>query len=451
MAEYKALEKAAYQQVRDSPFTRVQGLPTWLQKQNLVKEMQAAGVDATVSYEWAGDHGLLAEIDGAEKYLADTGELYVAPERPPQNHAGVLTGNPTNTQVRVRTAINDLLKQDYATLLGFRKGVGHNVRDALDKKYWEQLEVPVFLYKTVKPRDYITNLDKWVRLDERQIKDLRKHFERGWEADEHITAFALRLNKEQKQLLEQAKVTITEVDKNLHYMLEIWESGKYDKEVMMEWTARPSEMKAYEHSVPFFEAKELEIEKFEAASGSSKKNGFATAHAVMNDKTHELLALIVQKDAEREEREVQIQKEMQEFRTAILNISEQRGSRRSTRRKPKPAPIAESDSESESESETESEEEPTPPPTPIKKERRKRKKKPKPPAKKAKKAKAKKPFKEGDKYKAGMDWDQAWPKETKWAFKKARFEWQKANPVEGKKDRLKSMREMIAREEARVV
>jgi hypothetical protein len=52
-------------------------------------------------------------------------------------------------------------------------------------------------------------------------------------------------------------------------------------------------MKTYAHSVPFFEAKELEIEKFEASSGSSKKNVFATAHAVMNDKTHELLDLIV--------------------------------------------------------------------------------------------------------------------------------------------------------------
>ena len=236
MAEYKTLEKAAYQQVRDSPFTRVHGLPTWLQKQNLIKEMQAAGVDANVSYTWAGDCGLLVKINCATKYLADTQDTYIEPTKPPQNHAGVLVRNPTQTQVRILTAINDLLKQDYATVLGFRKGVGQNVRDALDKKYWEQLEVPVFLYKTVKPRDYITNLDKWVRLDERQIKELRKHFERGWEADEHITAFALRLDKEQKQLLEEAAVTVTDVDKNLHYMLEIWESVKFDKEVMMEWT-----------------------------------------------------------------------------------------------------------------------------------------------------------------------------------------------------------------------
>ena len=75
MAEYKTLEKAAYQHVQNSSFTRVQRLPSWLQKQNLVKKIQATGINATVLYSWAGDHDLLAEIDGAAKYLADTGEL----------------------------------------------------------------------------------------------------------------------------------------------------------------------------------------------------------------------------------------------------------------------------------------------------------------------------------------------------------------------------------------
>ena len=93
-------------------------------------------------------------------------------------------------------------------------------------------------------------------------------------------------------------------------MLEIWESGRFNKEVMMEWTGRAPNIKTYAHLVPFFEAKELEIEKFEAASGSSTRNAFAAANTVMNDKTYELLALIVQKDTEREEREVQMRKEM---------------------------------------------------------------------------------------------------------------------------------------------
>ena len=90
------------------------------------------------------------------------------------------------------------------------------------------------MYKTIKPRDSIINLDKWVRLNKWQIKELRKHFKRGWETDKHITAFAFRLDKDQKQLLDEAGVTITDVNKNLHYMLEIWELGKFDKDVMVE-------------------------------------------------------------------------------------------------------------------------------------------------------------------------------------------------------------------------
>ena len=95
----------------------------------------------------------------------------------------------------------------------------------------------------------------------------------------------------------------------------------------------------------------------------------------------------------------------------------------------------------------ESEEEPTPPPTPVKKKSKKKAR----PTKKEKKAKSKKTFKEGDKYRPGMEWDTAWPKDTKFAFKKARWEWQRANPKEEKADRIKSMKEMLAHEEARQV
>ena len=119
-------------------------------------------------------------------------------------------------------------------------------------------------------------------------------------------------------------------------------------------------------------------------------------HVVMNDKTHELLALIVQKDMEREEREVQIRKEIQEFCTTILNISEQRSSRRSTRRKPTRTPITERVSESKCKPKTESKEEPPP----VKKNKKKARL-----VKKANRTESMKPFEEGNKYEAGMDWD----------------------------------------------
>ena len=97
MADLTALEKSAYEQVRETPFTRIHGKPSWIQKETLIKEMEATGINQHVSYPWAGDWGCLAEIQGAQKYLASTGETYLAPARPPQNHAGVLVGNPSQT------------------------------------------------------------------------------------------------------------------------------------------------------------------------------------------------------------------------------------------------------------------------------------------------------------------------------------------------------------------
>ena len=58
------------------------------------KKAQAACIEVNVSYAWAGDHGLLAVIDGAAKDLADTGQTYIAPTKLPQNHPGILAGNP---------------------------------------------------------------------------------------------------------------------------------------------------------------------------------------------------------------------------------------------------------------------------------------------------------------------------------------------------------------------
>jgi hypothetical protein len=93
-------------------------------------------------------------------------------------------------------------------------------------------------------------------------------------------------------------------------MLEIWNVGNFNKDGMMEWTGWAPNLKTYTYLVPFSEANELKINKFEVSSGCSKNNAFATAYAVINDKMHKILALIVQKDTEWEEREVQIQKEM---------------------------------------------------------------------------------------------------------------------------------------------
>ena len=54
-----------------------------------------------VSYDWSDGYGLLAEVQGAAKYLVKTGLAYVVPVRPDVNDARI-NAPPTPSQARIR-------------------------------------------------------------------------------------------------------------------------------------------------------------------------------------------------------------------------------------------------------------------------------------------------------------------------------------------------------------
>ena len=54
------------------------------------------------------------------------------------------------------------------------------------------------------------------------IDKLTTNFKRGWENGEHIASFDLRLDLGQAKLLSDG-ITISDVDKNQHYMLQVWD------------------------------------------------------------------------------------------------------------------------------------------------------------------------------------------------------------------------------------
>ena len=81
------LEKQIYEEIKASPFTRIHGKPTWRAKEKLVREARERAIKQRVSYDWAGQYGLLAEIIGAARYAADNPTLppYVPPVQPPHS------------------------------------------------------------------------------------------------------------------------------------------------------------------------------------------------------------------------------------------------------------------------------------------------------------------------------------------------------------------------------
>ena len=117
-------------------------------------------------------------------------------------------------------------------------------------------------------------------LDEKQIDKLNKKFKRGWKSGEHTIAFAIRLYLEQAKLSDNV-ISISDVDKNIHNMLQIWESNLFTQDMMTEWTTKAPADKLYTNAVTFFNEKMAGIKVYEEASGNiSGQNGFSQANTV---------------------------------------------------------------------------------------------------------------------------------------------------------------------------
>ena len=70
------LKEATFNTLRARPFTKIVGRkPTWRQAKNMIKEMMDTALSFAVTYDWAGNFRLLAEIVGAVNYATDSPTL----------------------------------------------------------------------------------------------------------------------------------------------------------------------------------------------------------------------------------------------------------------------------------------------------------------------------------------------------------------------------------------
>ena len=117
--DYENVRQQTKAAVVARPFTRVTGKPTYEQKEKFIEEAEELAMAFTVSYTWSGAHGLLAEIMGDRKYLAETDKHYVPPVRPPGYVPTITTTTMTQAAIRVAQVMNNTAKVDYAVLEGF--------------------------------------------------------------------------------------------------------------------------------------------------------------------------------------------------------------------------------------------------------------------------------------------------------------------------------------------
>ena len=146
---------------------------------------------------------------------------YVVPILPTAYNPSIRT-NISNFVKAKKTAEWEDLKESFAALTGARLGITENIRYSFDTTYQEQLADTVLGYTTVSLKYYFDNLTvKWCKLTTAMRSQMKVEYFRGWEEEEHVTAFARHLDLEQMEL-DTNIIAISDEDKRNHYILQMY-------------------------------------------------------------------------------------------------------------------------------------------------------------------------------------------------------------------------------------
>ena len=119
MAEYVTLEKEVYDTIRDKQITKIPSKPTWAQKELMLEEASQIALVCNVSYDWAGNYGLLAKIKGTTQYITTPGEIYVLSSKSDNTDPKILVNGTTQIRVKVLQEHIFVTKRDWAVVKGF--------------------------------------------------------------------------------------------------------------------------------------------------------------------------------------------------------------------------------------------------------------------------------------------------------------------------------------------
>jgi hypothetical protein len=95
-------------------------------------------------------------------------------EKPSAVHPDIDKDTTEEEKAELKAEQAELIEARWARL-GWIKGTGHNIRAALDEKYYQQLQHKLLQYKKINPKKYLDHLaNKWCRLSIQVKKELKE-------------------------------------------------------------------------------------------------------------------------------------------------------------------------------------------------------------------------------------------------------------------------------------
>lgn len=308
----KQTEEAAFEKIRTTPFTRINGRPSRSDYELLKRECsERASEIEDVVFNWCTDpatgeeYGLLADILGRDEYNDLTNiDIGAVPEQQPASYdPNINDVTPTHQRKRMEEDWDRRLTSWYIRK-GFLKGTAANLRDALDEQYYAQLRNVRTAYRNVSPLTILEHLnDRWCPLDVQARKQLRQNYYTPWNPEEHLTAFGMRLTNDQVSLV-RSDVTISDDDKLQFYLEQMYESNTFDKMEMMTWENQPTATKTdFDLARNYFEKLIKSYDTYEQNAGTGAQNTYDSASrlADVGDELREYINQIASANAQQKE------------------------------------------------------------------------------------------------------------------------------------------------------
>jgi hypothetical protein len=246
----KVAETNAYNAVRATSFTRIHGRPTRNDYELLKKEASdLASKVENITFTWSRDtatgdeYGLLAEIIGPAEYTHLTNLNWNQETEPAAYDPAIQATTAVHTRKRMEEEWEEK-RESWFIRKGFLRGATMNMRDAFDEEYYLQLKNINTAYRNTTPIQILDHLDtRWCPLDVRTRKLLKAEFHADWDNTVmHITAFGMKLDKEQARI-DRLGIVISDEDKLQFYMEQIYASKCFDKKEMVDWENKPIAIK----------------------------------------------------------------------------------------------------------------------------------------------------------------------------------------------------------------
>ena len=258
----KLAEEAAYTRLRNAPLPRYPGRINRT-KYHILRDTTAKQLSqfATVYVEHQ-ERGFIGEVLTDAEFFTITGQNvpYATPDDDEDQYDPDIDDTMTDSEKKRREGVWGDRLMCIATRRGALRGAKENLMDAIDSKYYEDLEDRFDGYKNVTIKDFFNHLnDVWCKLSLDAVETEKQHYFRPVTFDKNTTVakFAKTLDDEQTNLTRD-NIIIPDADKQHHFLMQIRKARKFEKAEWRVYDKKATAQKTWDLTKAYF--KELEID-----------------------------------------------------------------------------------------------------------------------------------------------------------------------------------------------